>query len=98
MHRWVETTSSSCLTLRYMDSKKEIRSDMNPITVTVELARVLHPSLGRNRLYFAMRADVLEHYKVGKRMAIPVDALNEWVRSGAPVKHLSDDKKLNSTP
>jgi hypothetical protein len=81
-----------------MVEKTSTRSDMNPVTVTVELARELHPSLGRNRLYFAMRADVLEHYKVGKRMAIPVDALNEWVRSGAPVKPLSDDKKLKLTP
>ena len=71
---------------------------MEPLSVTVAIARQVHPALGRGRIYGAMQSGALQHVRVGKRICIPLAALNDWVAAGAPVKPLSDDKKLNLTP
>lgn len=56
-----------------------------PATVTVPLARQRHPAVGRNRIYQAIASGSLSGVRVGKRLAIPVDALDEWVKAGAPI-------------
>ena len=57
---------------------------LEPLTVTVALARTMHPAIGRNAIYAAMNSGVLENVSVGKRRAIPVTALNAWVMNGCP--------------
>jgi len=57
---------------------------VTPRTVTVALARDLHPAIGRNRVYRALQSGALRGARVGKRIAIPIDALDEWVMAGAP--------------
>lgn len=54
-------------------------------TLTVRLARYRHPAVGRNRLYDAMRSGDLHAVKVGRRIAIAIDALDAWVAAGCPV-------------
>ncbi len=58
---------------------------LSPATVTVPLARQRHPAVGRNRIYQAIARGSLTGVRVGKRLAIPVDELDEWVTAGAPV-------------
>jgi len=55
-----------------------------PKTVTVTLAKQMHPSLGRTRIYRATRSGALNSVRVGKRLAIPVEDLDAWVLAGAP--------------
>jgi excisionase family DNA binding protein len=55
-----------------------------PRTVTVAIARSLHPAVGRNAIYQAMRCGALEHVRVGKRIAIPTEQLDAWVMRGCP--------------
>jgi len=55
-----------------------------PTTVTVTIAKQMHPSLGRTRIYRATRSGALQSVRVGKRLAIPVEDLNTWVLAGAP--------------
>ncbi len=55
-----------------------------PASLTVRLARQRHPAVGRNRIYDAIASGTLSGIRVGKRLAIPVDELDEWVAAGAP--------------
>ena len=55
-----------------------------PASLTVQLARQRHPAVGRNRLYDAIANGMLTGIRVGKRLAIPVSELDEWVAAGAP--------------
>lgn len=57
---------------------------ISPKTVTVTLAKQMHPSLGRTRIYRATRSGALHSVRVGKRLAIPVEDLDAWVLAGAP--------------
>lgn len=59
---------------------------MNPVSVTVKMAREAHPALGRSRIYEAMRTGALPSVRVGKRACIPLLALNAWVAAGAPTQ------------
>jgi hypothetical protein len=56
-----------------------------PRTFTVAMARARHPAVGRNRIYTALQAGVLPSVAVGKRTAIDVDDLDDWVRDGCPL-------------
>lgn len=56
-----------------------------PHTMTVAMARMRHPAVGKNRLYAAMTSGALFSARVGRRIAIPVTELDEWVMSGCPV-------------
>ena len=56
-----------------------------PASLTVTMARDRHPAVGRNRIYAAIGSGALFAVRVGKRLAIPVDDLDSWVASGAPV-------------
>jgi excisionase family DNA binding protein len=60
--------------------------DMEPVSVTVAMAREAHPALGRNRIYTAMQTGALPSVRVGKRICIPLSALNQWVAAGAPTQ------------
>lgn len=62
---------------------------LNPSTVTVQIARAMHPAIGRNAIYAAMKNGVLQNVSVGKRRAIPVEALNAWVMNGCPTQELN---------
>lgn len=53
-------------------------------TTTVKEARLMHPAIGRGRLYAALRAGQIRNAKVGKGIAIDVADLDEWVMAGAP--------------
>ena len=57
-----------------------------PASLTVPLARQRHPAVGRNRIYAAIASGSLTGIRVGKRLAIPVDELDEWVAAGAPTE------------
>lgn len=57
---------------------------MEPVTLTVAMARRRHPAVGRNRIYSAIASHALPAIKVGKRLAIHVDELDAWVRAGCP--------------
>lgn len=61
-------------------------------TTTVEVARQMHPAVGRGRLYAALREGQIRSSKVGKRIAIDVVDLDRWVMAGAP---LSRDRKAS---
>jgi excisionase family DNA binding protein len=50
------------------------------------MVRQRHPAVGRNRIYEAIANGVLTGVKVGKRLAIPVDDVDEWVAAGAPTE------------
>lgn len=69
---------------------------MEPISVTVAMAREAHPALGRNRLYAAMRTGALPSVRVGKRICIRLSALNQWVEAGAPMQLLVSDQENTS--
>jgi excisionase family DNA binding protein len=56
-----------------------------PYTLTVAMARMRHPAVGKNRLYAALASGALSSARVGRRIAIPVTALDAWVMSGCPV-------------
>lgn len=53
-------------------------------SVTVALAKQMHPAIGRTRIYRATQSGALRSVRVGKRLAIPVEDLDEWVLAGAP--------------
>lgn len=55
-----------------------------PASLTVPLARQRHPAVARNRIYAAIASGSLTGIRVGKRLAIPVNELDEWVAAGAP--------------
>lgn len=55
-----------------------------PASVTISMARQRHPAVGRNRIYEAIATGALTGVRVGKRLAIPVEALDAWVAEGAP--------------
>lgn len=55
-----------------------------PRSVSVNLAKQMHPSIGRTRIYRATKSGALRSVRVGKRLAIPVEDLDAWVFSGAP--------------
>lgn len=57
---------------------------MSPASLTISMARQRHPAVGRNRIYEAIASGALTGMRVGKRLAIPVDALDAWVADGAP--------------
>ncbi len=58
--------------------------DTTPQTITVAMARMRHPAVGKNRLYAAMSSGALRNARVGRRIAIPVSELDDWVMSGCP--------------
>lgn len=60
--------------------------ESTPETLTVALARMRHPAVGKNRLYAAMTSGALSSARVGRRIAIPVAALDAWVMAGSPVE------------
>ena len=55
-------------------------------TLTVPLARLRHPAVGRNRIYRAIASGALEAVRVGKRYAIDVNGMDLWVARGCPVE------------
>ena len=57
---------------------------VSPVTLTVRLARLRHPAVGRNRIYEAAATGAIEAVRVGKRLALDIDSLDAWVRSGCP--------------
>lgn len=59
---------------------------LSPASVTIPMARQRHPAVGRNRFYEAIATGALTGIRVGKRLAIPVDALDAWVAAGAPTE------------
>ena len=59
---------------------------VSPASLTVSLVRQRHPAVGRNRIYEAIANGVLAGVRVGKRLAIPVDEVDEWVAAGAPTE------------
>jgi len=59
--------------------------EATPQTITVAMARMRHPAIGKNRLYVAMTSGALSSARVGRRIAIPVAALDAWVMAGSPV-------------
>ncbi len=59
---------------------------VSPASLTVSLVRQRHPAVGRNRIYEAITNGVLTGVKVGRRLAIPVDEVDEWVAAGAPTE------------
>ena len=64
--------------------RTQTKHTVTPRTVTVALAKDLHPAIGRNRMYRAIQSGALRGARVGKRFAIPVDELDAWVMAGAP--------------
>lgn len=69
--------------------KTLVKRTVEPTTVTVALAKDLHPAIGRNRMYRAIQSGALRGVRVGKRFTIPVDELDEWVMAGAPESALN---------
>lgn len=57
-----------------------------PASLTISLSLARHPAVGKNRLYAAIASGALLGIKVGRRLAIPVDELDEWVAAGAPLE------------
>lgn len=57
-----------------------------PSTLTPALARQRHPAVGRNRLYQAIRSGALRGVRVGRRTAIDVLELDDWVQGGCPIE------------
>lgn len=60
-----------------------------PSTLTPAMARQRHPAVGRNRLYQAIRTGALRGVRVGRRTAIDVMELDDWVRAGCPIEPTS---------
>jgi excisionase family DNA binding protein len=63
--------------------------EFTPQTLTVPMARMRHPAVGKNRLYAAMTSGTLPSVRVGRRIAIPVATLDAWVMNGCPVNEES---------
>ena len=57
---------------------------VDPLTTTVALALMRHPAVGRNRVYAAINSGALCSVSVGKRTAILISDLDEWVQDGCP--------------
>lgn len=57
-----------------------------PASLTVPLSLARHPAVGKNRLYAAIASGALLGFKVGRRLAIPITELDEWVAAGAPTE------------
>ena len=55
-----------------------------PRTVTVAMALERHPAVGRNRIYLALGSGALPSARAGKRIAIAVEDLDEWVLANCP--------------
>jgi len=60
---------------------------VQPVTLTVALARQRHPAVGRNTLYEGIRSGRLAAVRVGKRLAISLAALDAWVEAGCPTEN-----------
>jgi len=54
------------------------------VTLTTQLARLRHPGLSRNRLYDGIRSGALHSVRVGRRIIIDTEALDQWVAAGCP--------------
>ncbi len=67
-----------------------------PASLTVPMVRQRHPAVGRNRIYAAITNGILTGVKVGKRLAIPVDAVDEWVAAGAPTESSSPPRRKDA--
>lgn len=65
---------------------------VQPVTLTVALARQRHPAVGRNTLYAGIRSGRLAAVRVGKRLAISLSALDAWVEAGCPTEDGMPDR------
>lgn len=55
-------------------------------SLTPAMARERHPAVARGRLYAALRSGALPSVRVGRRTAIAIQDLDDWVAQGGPVE------------